>query len=437
MIIGKKDLLLPLTAQLEITEQCNYKCLHCYNVDSNVVRRTPREVNRDTVLQCASKLIENNIFSVAITGGEPLTDRPLAKQVIKLFKENGVNVSINTNLTLIDDDFIEFLKQEKVPVLTSCPTIDPLLFKSLTKADKYHIFESNLKKLNANGVRHTVNMVVTKDNIEEIRTTAYRLKEIGVVSMGITPMSLNMDYPRKDLLLSDNQLKKLIDDLLWIENNLGLYVDIFEGLPKCCFDESLLLENHRFLKRKCQAGRTTIAVACSGEVKPCPHNSVSYGNILNSELADIWKKMEDWRSVKYLPHTCIRCNWVNSCNGGCRTNAKAYHGNWISPDVWSKKPPKIQPAQLKSIEINDNSLIKFSSEYKIRNNDADTIVVYNSRSHNFLLVNEHFYTFIKRLKDMSEIKYIELKEEVRAINDDSQLLSILSILKEKKFISIH
>ena len=301
MHVERKYLSLPLTAQLEITDFCNHRCVHCYNLDSEVKNRPSRKVSDETVLACAQKLIDNKIFSIIVTGGEPLIKKELTKKVIRLLKDNQTKVSLNTNLTLVDDDFIQFLKEQKVGVLTSCPSGDESSFAKLVGIDNYKLFESKIKRLVVAGVRFTVNMVVTKDNLHEVRLTAKKMKALGCKSFAATPMGLNVEYPRLDLLLSVEDVRKVIADLLWIEDNLKMKVDILEALPKCVFPDEVLKGKHSFLNRKCQAGRTVIAVSCNGGVRPCAHNPYSYGNLLEEELRDIWLKMGDWRSAKYIP----------------------------------------------------------------------------------------------------------------------------------------
>ncbi|MDR1983948.1 MAG: radical SAM protein, partial [Prevotellaceae bacterium] len=268
MKIEKKYLSLPLTAQLEITDFCNHKCVHCYNLDSDIKNRPARKVSDETVIACAQKLIDSGIFAVIVTGGEPLIKKELTKKVITLFRNNSIRVSLNSNLTLFDDDFIAFLKQVKVGVLTSCPSAVSTSFGKLVGIDNYKRFENNIKKMVAEDVRFTVNMVVTKENLHEVCTTAEKMKQLGCRSFAATPMSLNMDYPRLDLLLATDEVHKVIDDLLWAEEALGLNVDILEALPKCVFPDKILSEKHSFLNRKCQAGRTVIAVSCNGDVRP-------------------------------------------------------------------------------------------------------------------------------------------------------------------------
>ena len=438
MQIEKKYLSLPLTAQLEITDYCNHRCVHCYNLDSEVQNRPSRKVSDETVLACAQKLIDNQIFSVIVTGGEPLIKKELTKKVILLLKENHTKVALNTNLTLADDDFIQFLKEQKVGVLTSCPSGEESSFAKLVGIDNYKLFESKIKKLVDAGVRFTVNMVVTKDNLHEVRLTAEKMKTIGCRSFAATPMGLNVEYPRLDLLLSVADVRKVIADLLWIEENLKMRVDILEALPKCVFPEDVLKGKHSFLNRKCQAGRTVIAVSCNGDVRPCAHNPYSYGNLLEEDLRDIWRQMSEWRSAKYVPEECKDCSWLNRCNGGCRTSARVYSGDWDKKDMWCTgkltipAPRNEQP----EIELLPDTQLQIVENVKIRHEDENAYVIYNVTDDVYCMVNQTFHDFVISLQELSIITYGELCSKFDVLPDDKYINDAVKFLINKKIIKI-
>lgn len=410
MQVVKRYLSLPLTAQLEVTDFCNHRCIHCYNLDSEVKNRPVRKVDDDTVLACAQKLIDNNIFSVIVTGGEPLLKKELTKKIIRLLKENNTRVALNSNLTLVDDDFIGFLKAQKVGVLTSCPSGVASSFSRLVGVDNYAVFENKIRKLVAAEVRFTVNMVVTKGNLHEIRTTAKKMHALGCKSFAATPMGLNVEYPRLDLLLSVEEVRGVIADLLWIEDNMKMKVDILEALPKCVFPEEVLRSKHHFLNRKCQAGRTVIAVSCNGDVRPCAHNPSSYGNLLKEDLRDIWEKMCDWRSMQYVPDECKDCTWLNRCNGGCRTSAKVFNGDWNQKDMWCTgkltTPPPTQKKQV--IDLNPNTRLRITDNIRIRPEGEDAFLIYNKEEDVYFMINNVFYHLIKDLQKRHEFTFGDL-----------------------------
>lgn len=438
MKIVKRYLSLPLTAQLEITDLCNHRCIHCYNLDSEIKNRPTRIVDDEIVMACAQKLIDNDIFGVVITGGEPLLKKELTKKVIGLLYDNHIKVSLNSNLILFDDDFISFLKDRKVTVLTSCPSGIPTSYKKLVGVDNFAVFESNVNKLVAAGVRFSVNMVITKDNLNEIIQTAELIKQIGCKSFAATPMGLNVEYPRLDLLLSVEEVRKVISDLLWIESNLGLKVDILEALPKCVFPEIVLLEEHSFLNRKCQAGRTVIAVSCNGDVRPCAHNPYSYGNILKEDLHTIWQKMDAWRSAQYVPSDCQDCSWINRCNGGCRTSAKAYRGGWDKNDMWCIGPLRTMPPVFHphKNELSSNTRLQINSLLKVRKEDEEAYVVYNVADDVTFMVNREYYEFIMCLKKHPDITFGELCCEFQLPITDDGITNVVLFLIAKKLIKI-
>lgn len=433
MRIEKRYLSLPLSAQIEVTDFCNHRCIHCYNLDSDLSNRPMRDIRDDVVIACAKKLIDNGIFSVVISGGEPLIKKELTKNLITLFIKNNIQVHLNTNLTLCDDDFIAFLKNKGVGILTSCPSAIPESFKHLTGVDNYGLFVSKIKKLIDAKIKFSVNMVITKDNLNEIRSSAKAMKALGCRSFAATPMGLNMTYPRLDLLLSVQEVQKVIDDLIWIEDNLDMHVDVMEALPKCVFPEKILSEKHAFLNRKCQAGRTVISVSCNGDVRPCAHNPVSYGNILKEDLTDIWAKMNDWRSSKFVPEDCKLCSWLNRCNGGCRTSSKTINGEWNSRDMWAGSPLKTPPPMIsESIELKLDTVLEFNTDFVYRKEYDDAYVVYNIPDDMYFMINQAYYDFIQNLKDMKPMSYSDLQKQFnvepnnRAFHD-----TILFLAKER------
>ena len=397
-----------------------------------------RQVEDAVVLKCAQKLVDNKVFGVIVTGGEPLLKKELTKQVITLLKENQIRVSLNSNLTLIDDDFIAFLKEKKVGVLTSCPSGLPASFTKLVGVDNYAKFEANLKKLVAAGVKFTVNMVVTKENLHEIRPTVEKMKALGCKSFAVTPMGLNVEYPRLDLLLSVEEVRQVIADLLWIEKELGLKVDVLEALPKCVFPESVLMEKHAFLNRKCQAGRTVVAVSCNGDVRPCAHNPYSYGNLLEEDLRGIWQKMNDWRSAQYVPELCLGCTWLNRCNGGCRTSARAFHGDWNKSDMWCTGKLTVSPPNNDSpiIELKPDTQLQFTPNLQARKEDDEAYVVYNAADDVFFMVNQAYYDFIMDLKEQGAFSFRALCQTNHLSPDNPQIQDIVTFLIRKKALKI-
>jgi radical SAM protein with 4Fe4S-binding SPASM domain len=437
MKFEKKYLSAPLTAQLEITDYCNHRCIHCYNLDSKPENRPNRAVDDATVIRIAQTLIDNQIFGVIVTGGEPLIKKELTKNVLSLLKDNSIKVALNSNVTLFDDDFIDFLKHKNIGVLTSCPSANPTSFSQLVGIDNYSKFEVNIKKLVTADVHFTVNMVVTKENLHEIRYTAEQMKTLGCKSCAATPMGLNVEYPRLDLLLSKDEVWMVIADLLWTEKTLGLRVDILEALPKCIFSEQILAGKHSFLNRRCQAGRTVIAVSCNGDVRPCAHNPTTYGNVLQDDLKNIWQNMSDWRSAQYVPDECNDCSWLNRCNGACRTSAKTANGEWNSKDIWATSPLKTAPPkENKQIALAPDTQLQVTQKYLCRQEYDDAFVFYNIKDDIYFMVSKSYCEFIRELKEYDTVSYGNLQQKYNVTDDDKNFDDAISFLVQKNMLKI-
>ena len=251
-------------------------------------------------------------------------------------------------------------------------------------------------------------------------------------------MGLNVEYPRLDLLLSVADVRKVIADLLWIEENLKMRVDILEALPKCVFPEDVLKSKHSFLNRKCQAGRTVIAVSCNGDVRPCAHNPYSYGNLLKEDLRNIWQQMSEWRSAKYVPEECKDCSWLNRCNGGCRTSAKVYSGDWDKKDMWCTgkltmpAPRNEQP----EIELQPDTQLQIVDNIKIRHEDENAYVIYNVTDDVYCMVNQTFHDFVVSLQELPITTFGELCCKFDVLPDDKYINDAITFLINKKILKI-
>lgn len=429
MIKEIRTLSRPLTAQLEITNGCNHNCVHCYLLSSDNDKRPNHSFSDETVMASAEKLVEAGIFSVVITGGEPLLNKNLLFKVISLFTNNSIHVSLNTNLTLLDDEIAYFIKEKGVNILTSCPSGYIEKYNKITNTNNYQKFEQNLKKISDLGISFTVNMVVTKDNIDDVIETATTLKKIGCKSFAATPMSFNMDYPLPNLSLSLEEVQQTVSDLLYIEKQLGMRIDIVESLPKCCLPKNVLEGDYHFLKRSCQAGRTSISVSPNGDIRPCSHNSNSYGNIITSNIVEIYKKMLVWRTGDYIPKECNECVWISYCNGGCRTNAFAVHGSWNARDIWMTAPIRGTKPFWKTDDFHiQNIRFRINSNYRTRKENDDSYLVYNLTNNTFFLVNKYLLDFINNLcSNFKELSFEDLANYYDA-KDNENFVYIIKIL---------
>ncbi|NQU86304.1 MAG: radical SAM protein [Mariniphaga sp.] len=432
----------PITVQLEVTEKCNYRCPHCYHLvnDNNPGREFNFRENDENVLSIARELVNANIFNVVLTGGEPLTKKKLTLKLIKYFRARNVNVSLNTNLVLMDDDFLDkFINFGGNGMLISCPASTPKIYKEMTGNGNFRQFSNKVQKLVKKNVHFTVNMVVNKNNLRVVRETATKMIDLGVRRFAATPMALNVLYPDFKHFLSVKDVRKVVRDLVWVKKNFGIYVDIMEALPKCVFPKDIRCLGLNFLKRKCQAGITTMAVSTNGDIRPCTHNPQAYGNIFKENLSNIWEKMFDWRNGFYVPQDCKRCRVLNICLGGCRMTAKAYDvtGQQSSKDPWMLKPLRNDDFRKENVnfDFGKKSIIRFSGKFQFRR-EGDGYLIYSAKN-KILLVNDEFFALLKYLEKVYQIRLDDLANRNNISFNDRDFQKIIKLLLRNKFISLN
>ena len=417
-----KKIYAPLSVQWEVIPECNHNCIHCYNYWRRSDVNEPNEkdcsyVSRDKVVD---ELIRSKVYDVTITGGEPLLIFDQIKPCIEKLLANKLRVCINTNAALLNDEIAEYLAQNSVSILVSLPCCNPEINDQITGCSGSFIdIIKGIETAKKYGVKVGVNMVVSKINQQYVIQTAQFLKEkFGFKSFNATkvgkPINATEEFDKYALDLND--LRKLFDDLLYINHELGINVDSLHPYPTCSY---VTQESFELLgtKRKCCAGRTTAGIGFDGNVRACIRDQHSYGNLKIDTLIECWDRMSDWRDDTYLPENCKECNNKEICLGSCRVEAFSNSGYLKADDPCvdlSNLPIKLSYPKSKEIEFNDDELFLLNEELVITNEEFGFRVTINAKS---VFITDELCKFIQAYKGKVFTKvdlktYFKIDEEL-------------------------
>jgi len=283
-----------------------------------------------------SKMAEAKVFEIIFTGGEPLLNKQSLFYGIKLAREFGIGVSLNSNLIPLTKKDAYFLREWRVrSVLTSILGPNDGIHDAITsRPGSFKETIRGIKYLQEVDIYPAVNIVVSQKNRSYLNETMKFLTSLGIKHICAT----RAGWPGNcsdfsSLSLSFDDFRDYLEDFYCMSQELKIPVAVLESYPYCGMKE--LSRYRKFLGRRCNAGITTLTIGTNGLARPCSHLDIEYGNLLVENLKTVWSGMDDWRNGKMLPSECKICPLLKECGGGCRMETKMHSGSLSAMDPYS------------------------------------------------------------------------------------------------------
>jgi radical SAM protein with 4Fe4S-binding SPASM domain len=291
-------------------------------------------LSAESCRQIVDKLATAGVFSIVLTGGEPLLNLEGCLACMEAARGHGMRVAMNSNLVLLTDETARQLRDAGLDrVLASICGPDAVLHDQITqRPGSFDRLVAAVRIAQNAGIRVSMNMVVTRLNIAAVQATAELASQIGVALAATKACCPGNCSDFSEFRLSQEDLTRFLNDLCKIRQTVGIPVETGEPVPLCGLGS---VECPELFLSKCYAGIVTMVVGADGSVRPCPHLDVAYGNILNQPLAEIWAAMDEWRSGVQIPTVCRQCPSFPLCGGGCRMEAKTYSGKLDALDPYA------------------------------------------------------------------------------------------------------
>lgn len=221
--IGKEERVAPLYIRIKPTNVCNENCYYCHYKNSylSLDEYNPADyIPRDKMMEIIDDLRDMGVKAVTFSGGgEPLVYPYIAEAMQKLL-DAGIDLSMITNGTLLQEENAHLLAQAKW-VRLSIDSCKDDLYSKLRGVPK-GTFNKLCKTIEAfskqklSSCELGINFVVTAENHRDVYEMARLMKSVGVNHVKFTPLCSNeteaYHAPFKDQVMADIQKAKELED---------------------------------------------------------------------------------------------------------------------------------------------------------------------------------------------------------------------------------
>lgn len=301
--------------QIELTDSCNERCIHCYMPEP--LKDQADEMDFVAVKDILEQYRAMNGVKVVFSGGEIFLHKDLFK-ILDLCRDLGLFVLLQTNLLILTPKILDRLKELGIfNIQVSLYSTDPAVHDSITtKKGSCMRTMANIRKLVDADIPIIIACPVMKQNYDSVAGVQAFADSLAVEVYYdyIMMAQSNGSTDNLDHRISLSQTRGMIDFI--IEHNEAFRVAIETSANA----EELLSKQFARRRNVCSILSSGLCVSPDGTAYPCPGwKGFSLGNLAESSLNSIWsasEKAQELRSVDMKSdfEKCRGCTLRNFCD---------------------------------------------------------------------------------------------------------------------------
>jgi uncharacterized protein len=331
--------------ELLLTEKCNLACGYCLaGTNPHMPTMTP-EIGRAAVDR-AFAMHEAPSITFEFSGGEPFMQFPLMRELADYALTHprrngtGVHFCVQTNLTLLDDERVEWLKRHQVAVgvsLDGDPSQHDRSRPTLGGKPSFRKVLQGLDLLQKHGVPFGALVVLNRFNAGNARQLVEFLLDNEIRAVKINPIAyLGTGRSAWDEYgLTGEECVAYFRDLLelLVAERHKLREDNLATMCRYLVSKS---RTTRCMRTHCGAGESFQCVSASGDVYPCGRSSQTpawnLGNVLEmaGSLSDAGRANPFVQQIRVRRprdlEGCVSCPYRQMCQAGCSAEAFERYG---------------------------------------------------------------------------------------------------------------
>jgi radical SAM protein with 4Fe4S-binding SPASM domain len=308
----------PAVVHFQITDRCNYDCIHCYQTHED-----RQELDLEAIERILAELASAGVLFLTLGGGELFMRRD-ADEVLRAARRLRFAVKLLTTGHFIDErraDLIHGLGAIQVEM--SFYSAEPLLHEHITQVrGSWERTLAAARRLRDRGVIVKLKaplMALVSSGLEEVARLAAELGCEYAFDPMVTSREDGVHTPTR-LRASDRELRDFYSN------------PRFGFIEKC----GAIRFEKPLKETPCRAGQDVVAIDPQGLVYACHALKVACGDLKKQTFAEVWSRSSVLHRIRTLTwgtiEDCRRCELRAYCHR-CHAMAHLEDGNLQGPSL--------------------------------------------------------------------------------------------------------
>ena len=296
--------------QMDITQACTERCIHCYIPEYNPVF-LPLEQIKNVIDEFAAQ----GGIGLSLSGGECML-HPDFDEIVRYARTKDLVVRILSNLTLCTDEKVKVLQEAEATVQVSLYSMNPETHDAITKRPgSFKKTKAAIEKIRQAQIPCRISCPTMKPNYKDyLDVLAYARSlrmdaQTDYIIMGKMDCDTSNLKCRLDLL----ETRHILEDIIF--KSVPINSEYFDPAKK----DDMLTDEQWGERKVCGACISSVCLDATGYYYPCPaFAGVNLGSCYEHDLKWIWNESPETKRIrsvcgKDFPK-CLHCPDRNYCS---------------------------------------------------------------------------------------------------------------------------
>lgn len=308
---------LPIHGSIELLPLCNMNCDMCYvRLSKEEMEQQGRLHTANEWIEIGKQMVQNGVLFLLLTGGEPLLF-PEFKQLYLELRQMGLILTINTNGTLIDEEWARFFgkyKPRRINI-TLYGTEDNTYESLCHYPGGYRKVIQAIDLLKEAGVDVKIGGSLTTANLKDLNQLLKLEEDLGI-PVRIDTYMMPATRERRKLF---NQQSRLLPTQAAHARIHALRKEMGESLFKEYAYQTIYKVEHPIHFEQvprgmdCLAGNCSFSINWQGQLHPCVILTEPSSSVFEVGFKNAWKYVQNKASKIRLHSSCTSCEMRPLC----------------------------------------------------------------------------------------------------------------------------